>query len=201
MSHTINNLDAASAAAEQWRKERPDIDPFPMELLGRLGEITLLIMRDRLTPFFMEHGLQSGEFDVLATLRRSGAPYEITPTRLYESAMLSSGGMTARIDRTRAGRSGGAATPSDRSTWHTGGTDTERRLFGRYHACKACRKRASRIGGIDGGRAAAVQCAVNQVACRLEVENIVAALSGHHARTWAPASTLGNANAARSANT
>ncbi|WP_425624628.1 MarR family winged helix-turn-helix transcriptional regulator [Agrobacterium radiobacter] len=99
MSHTINNLDAASAAAEQWRKERPDIDPFPMELLGRLGEITLLIMRDRLTPFFMEHGLQSGEFDVLATLRRSGAPYEITPTRLYESAMLSSGGMTARIDR------------------------------------------------------------------------------------------------------
>ncbi|MFB4374961.1 MarR family transcriptional regulator [Agrobacterium sp. CR_3] len=99
MSHTINNLDAASAAAEQWRKERPDIDPFPMELLGRLGEITLLIMRDRLTPFFMEHGLQSGEFDVLATLRRSGAPYELTPTRLYESAMLSSGGMTARIDR------------------------------------------------------------------------------------------------------
>jgi DNA-binding MarR family transcriptional regulator len=99
MSHTINNLDAASAAAEQWRKERPDIDPFPMELLGRLGEITLLIMRDRLTPFFMEHGLQSGEFDVLATLRRSGAPYELTPTQLYESAMLSSGGMTARIDR------------------------------------------------------------------------------------------------------
>ncbi|SOC90299.1 DNA-binding transcriptional regulator, MarR family [Rhizobium sp. AN5] len=99
MSQPINNLDAASAAAEQWRKERPDIDPFPMELLGRLGEIALLIMRDRLTPFFMEHGLQSGEFDVLATLRRSGAPYELTPTRLYESAMLSSGGMTARIDR------------------------------------------------------------------------------------------------------
>lgn len=99
MSQPINNLDAASAAAEQWRKERPDIDPFPMELLGRLGEIVLLIMRDRLTPFFMEHGLQSGEFDVLATLRRSGAPYELTPTRLYESAMLSSGGMTARIDR------------------------------------------------------------------------------------------------------
>ena len=99
MSEPINSFDPAAAAAEQWRRERPDIDPFPMEVLGRLGEITLIIMRDRLTPFFAEHGLQSGEFDVLATLRRSGAPYELTPTRLYESAMLSSGGMTARIDR------------------------------------------------------------------------------------------------------
>jgi DNA-binding MarR family transcriptional regulator len=99
MSEPSNSLDPAAAAAAQWRRERPDIDPFPMEVLGRLGEITLIIMRDRLTPFFAEHGLQSGEFDGLATLRRSGAPYELTPTRLYESAMLSSGGMTARIDR------------------------------------------------------------------------------------------------------
>lgn len=51
MSEPINSLDPAAAAAEQWRRERPDIDPFPMEVLGRLGEITLIIMRDRLTPF------------------------------------------------------------------------------------------------------------------------------------------------------
>jgi DNA-binding MarR family transcriptional regulator len=99
MAEVFKNLDRAASAAAQWRQERPDIDPFPMELLGRLGEITQIIMRDRLNPFFMQHGLQSGEFDVLATLRRSGAPYELTPTQLYEAAMLSSGGMTARIDR------------------------------------------------------------------------------------------------------
>ncbi|AHK04941.1 MarR family transcriptional regulator (plasmid) [Agrobacterium tumefaciens] len=99
MSEVFKDLDRAASAAAQWRQERPDIDPFPMELLGRLGEITQIIMRDRLNPFFVQHGLQSGEFDVLATLRRSGAPYELTPTQLYEAAMLSSGGMTARIDR------------------------------------------------------------------------------------------------------
>lgn len=99
MAELFKDLDRAASAAAQWRQERPDIDPFPMELLGRLGEITQIIMRDRLNPFFMQHGLQSGEFDVLATLRRSGAPYELTPTQLYEAAMLSSGGMTARIDR------------------------------------------------------------------------------------------------------
>ncbi|AYM80327.1 MarR family transcriptional regulator [Agrobacterium tumefaciens] len=99
MSDPINRFDRTAAAAAQWRRERPDIDPFPMELLGRLGEITQIIMREHLTPFFAEHGLQSGEFDVLATLRRSGAPFELTPTQLYEAAMLSSGGMTARIDR------------------------------------------------------------------------------------------------------
>ena len=57
------------------------------------------LCRDWLNPLFAEHGLQPGEFDVLATLRRSGAPYALTPTALYEAAMLSSGGMTNRIDR------------------------------------------------------------------------------------------------------
>jgi DNA-binding MarR family transcriptional regulator len=56
-------------------------------------------MRDHLNPLFAEAGLQPGEFDVLATLRRSGDPYMLSPTRLYEAAMISSGGMTNRIDR------------------------------------------------------------------------------------------------------
>lgn len=86
-------------AAEQWARERPDLDTGPMVLLGRLGEAALLIARDRLNPLFAELGLQPGEFDVLATLRRSGAPYALTPTALYEAAMISSGSMTNRIDR------------------------------------------------------------------------------------------------------
>lgn len=91
--------DRAELAFAQWRKERPDLDPFPMAVLGRLAEAANLIMRDRLSPLFARFGLQPGEFDVLATLRRSGAPFALTPTALYQATMLSSGGMTSRIDR------------------------------------------------------------------------------------------------------
>ncbi|MCJ2060539.1 MarR family transcriptional regulator [Methylobacterium sp. J-048] len=91
--------DRASRAVAQWRRERPDIDPFPMEVVGRLTELAQGILRDRLHPAFAGFGLQQGEFDVLATLRRSGAPYALTPTALCDATMISSGGMTARIDR------------------------------------------------------------------------------------------------------
>src|SRR5579885_2480517 len=92
--------DRADTALAQWRRERPDlVDPFPMAVLGRLNEASLVISRDRLAPLFARFGLQPGEFDVLATLRRSGAPYALTPTALYEAAMISSGGMTNRLDR------------------------------------------------------------------------------------------------------
>jgi DNA-binding MarR family transcriptional regulator len=57
------------------------------------------VMRDHLNPLFADAGLQPGEFDVLATLRRSGDPYMLSPTRLHEAAMISSGGMTNRLDR------------------------------------------------------------------------------------------------------
>lgn len=91
--------DRAGTAAAQWRRERPDLDPFPMEVLGRLWEAGQVISRDHIQPLFTAHGLQAGEFDVLATLRRAGAPYALTPTALYEVLMVSSGGMTNRIDR------------------------------------------------------------------------------------------------------
>jgi DNA-binding MarR family transcriptional regulator len=91
--------DRATNASQQWRKERPDLDPFPMEVLGRLLEAATTLSRDRINPVFVDAGLQPGEFDVLATLRRSGAPYALTPTALYETLMISSGGMTNRIDR------------------------------------------------------------------------------------------------------
>lgn len=92
-------MDRAARAVEQWNRERPDLDVNSMLLLGRLGEAAVVIARERLNPLFAEYGLQPGEFDVLATLRRSGAPYALTPTALYDAAMMSSGGMTNRIDR------------------------------------------------------------------------------------------------------
>ena len=70
-----------------------------MGVLGRLNEASSLIARDRLAPLFARFGLQAGEFDVLATLRRSGSPYALTPTALYEATMVTSGAMTNRLDR------------------------------------------------------------------------------------------------------
>jgi DNA-binding MarR family transcriptional regulator len=108
-------MDRAAQAVAQWQRERPDIDAFPMEVLGRLAELAQVVLRDRLNPVFAEFGLQQGEFDVLATLRRSGAPYALTPTALCEAAMISSGGMTARIDRLeKAGLIERQKHPSDR---------------------------------------------------------------------------------------
>ena len=92
-------MDRAAKAIEQWKRERPDLDVSPMGVLGRLNEASSLIARDRLAPLFARFGLQAGEFDVLATLRRSGAPYTLTPTALYEATMVTSGAMTNRLDR------------------------------------------------------------------------------------------------------
>lgn len=86
-----------------------------MGVIGRLNEASTLIARDRLAPVFARFGLQAGEFDVLATLRRSGAPYALTPTELYEATMVTSGAMTARLDRLeKAGLTRRAPHPSDR---------------------------------------------------------------------------------------
>src|SRR4051812_33901093 len=92
-------MDRAGKAIEQWQRERPDLDVSPMAVIGRLNEVSSLIARDRLAPLFARYGLQSGEFDVLATLRRSGSPYALTPTALYEATMVTSGAMTNRLDR------------------------------------------------------------------------------------------------------
>jgi DNA-binding MarR family transcriptional regulator len=92
-------MDRAAKAVEQWKQERPDLDVSPMLVLGRLNEASSLVARERLAPLFARFGLQAGEFDVLATLRRSGQPYALTPTALYEATMVTSGAMTNRLDR------------------------------------------------------------------------------------------------------
>jgi DNA-binding MarR family transcriptional regulator len=108
-------MDRAAKAVEQWNRERPDLDVSPMAVLGRLNEAASLIARDRLAPLFARFGLQSGEFDVLATLRRSGAPYALTPTALYEATMVTSGAMTNRLDRLeKAGLIARGPHPNDR---------------------------------------------------------------------------------------
>ena len=108
-------MDRADTAVEQWARERPDLPALPMAVFGRLSDAAERVMRDHMNPLFAKAGLQPGEFDVLATLRRSGEPYMLSPTELYEAAMISSGGMTNRIDRLeRAGLVERRSDPNDR---------------------------------------------------------------------------------------
>jgi len=108
-------MNRVKQAVAQWRRELPELDVLPMEVVGSLVHAARLIVRTHLEPFFQSHGLQQGEFDVLATLRRAGAPYALSPTDLFESLMISSGGMTNRLDRLeQAGLIARSRNPEDR---------------------------------------------------------------------------------------
>lgn len=72
-----------------------------MAVIGRLSIASRLIDAE-LARTFAAHGLDAASFDVLATLRRAGAPYELTPTQLMRSAMITSGAITQRLDRLEA---------------------------------------------------------------------------------------------------
>ncbi|MCE8037683.1 MAG: MarR family winged helix-turn-helix transcriptional regulator [Halomonadaceae bacterium] len=107
-------MNRVKHAVAQWQREMPDLDLLPMEVVGYL-KTTQLLTQERLQVFFKSHGLQAGEFDVLATLRRAGAPYRLGPTQLFETLMISSGGMTSRLDRLeKAGLIVRSPNPEDR---------------------------------------------------------------------------------------
>lgn len=82
----------------QWKRELPDLNTEPMAILGRARRLSNLVARG-IEETFSGFGLDRGEFDVIATLRRSGPPYRLTPTEMYTMLMLSSGGLTHRLDR------------------------------------------------------------------------------------------------------
>ncbi|MCO4758165.1 MAG: MarR family transcriptional regulator, partial [Oceanospirillaceae bacterium] len=88
--------DAVDLILDQWERERPDLDVTPMGTLGRLKRSAALLQR-RLDLVFAEFGMTLWEFDVLATLRRSGAPYCLAPTELFSTLMITSGTMTHRL--------------------------------------------------------------------------------------------------------
>jgi len=90
--------DHVDRIVAQWRRERPDVDVAALELFARLFRAAQLADA-ALAEMLAEHALQTGWFDLLAALRRAGAPYELNPTQLMRATMLSSGGMTKRLDR------------------------------------------------------------------------------------------------------
>jgi DNA-binding MarR family transcriptional regulator len=90
-------MDRIDRISAQWRRERPDLDVAPLALLGRLFRVAELAERELGAGLAAE--LQPGWFDLLAALRRSGPSYELKPTELMRATLLSSGGITKRLDR------------------------------------------------------------------------------------------------------
>jgi DNA-binding MarR family transcriptional regulator len=91
-------VDRLDHIAAQWHRERPDLDVRPLVVLGRLFRVAQLAERE-LAADLADSELQPGWFDLLAALRRNGPPYELNPTELMHATLLSSGGITKRLDR------------------------------------------------------------------------------------------------------
>ena len=90
--------DAVDRITAQWHTARPDLDVSPIEVIGRVSRLSRLIDR-RLADNFARHGLENWMYDVLATLRRSGPPYELMAGELVGLTMVTTGAITNRIDR------------------------------------------------------------------------------------------------------
>jgi DNA-binding MarR family transcriptional regulator len=92
MEDEVDRLVAA------WSRERPDLDVSPLEVLSRVTRLARHLDRARRSAF-ADHELEAWEFDVLAALRRAGAPYALSPGQLLTQTLVTSGTMTNRVDR------------------------------------------------------------------------------------------------------
>ena len=93
--------DAIDRIVHQWNRERPQLDVSATHVLQRISRIFLL-QATSFAAVFDRYGITFGEFELLAALLRSGPPYQMSPTRLVDAVVLSSGAMTNRIDRVEA---------------------------------------------------------------------------------------------------
>ncbi|MCY3785602.1 MAG: MarR family transcriptional regulator [bacterium] len=91
------STDHVEVILAQWARERPDLDASSIGIFGRISRIDRLFQQ-AMAEFLRPHGLTLGLFDVLAALRRLGEPFQARPSDLAETVMLTSGGMTGRLD-------------------------------------------------------------------------------------------------------
>ncbi|WP_328946631.1 MarR family transcriptional regulator [Streptomyces sp. NBC_00250] len=91
--------DAVDRIAADWQRERPDLDVTPLAFVGRIALVAETLIGPAGERAVEQHGINKGDFDVLATLRRRGAPYTVIPSVLSAELMMSRAGMTKRLDR------------------------------------------------------------------------------------------------------
>ena len=98
---SVVEVDVVDTLLDDWRVERPDLDVEAMAVVGRMLMISQKLQA-RAGSTLKAHDLKYSDFDVLATLRRSGEPFELTPTELMQSVLITSGAMTVLLDRLAA---------------------------------------------------------------------------------------------------
>jgi DNA-binding MarR family transcriptional regulator len=101
MDNSTDRSDPVDAVISDWKAVRPNLDPGPLGLVGRV-----LVLADQLQrsvdTALEKHSLTLGLFDILGTLRRNGKKGGMTPSQLLKSVVLSSGGLTSRLDKLEA---------------------------------------------------------------------------------------------------
>ncbi|SDX99273.1 DNA-binding transcriptional regulator, MarR family [Micromonospora pattaloongensis] len=121
--------DAVDRIVEQWRRERPDLRPEPMAVFGRIYRLARIV-GDAQEKVYARWGITRGEFDVLAALRRAGIPYTLSPKAMTATLMLTSGGMTGRLDKLeRAGLVTRSPDPADRRALQITLTESGKRVI------------------------------------------------------------------------
>lgn len=121
--------DPVDVIIDQWAVARPDLDTAAMEVFGRVYRLSRTL-GDRVEKAYTRFGISRGEFDVLATLRRSGDPYTLSPRQLSAALMLTTGGMTGRLDKLeRANLLRRSPDPHDRRALQVTLTDEGLRLI------------------------------------------------------------------------
>ncbi|MEO6998573.1 MAG: MarR family transcriptional regulator [Terracoccus sp.] len=114
MSFRRPPVDDVDEIVSAWRRERPDLDVSPLEVLSRVSRLARRLDLARGSAF-AEHLLEGWAFDVLSALRRAGEPYELSPGALVQQTLVTSGTMTNRVDRLeRRGLVGRRPDPGDR---------------------------------------------------------------------------------------
>lgn len=93
--------DRVDEILAQWKLARPDLDASPMGIVGRISRLGVLLVKQQ-TQVFARFGLDFASFDVLATLRRSGPPHELTPTQLARCMLVTPGAVAQRMNRLEA---------------------------------------------------------------------------------------------------
>ncbi|MFJ6717697.1 MULTISPECIES: MarR family winged helix-turn-helix transcriptional regulator [unclassified Streptomyces] len=152
---TEANKDAVDAITDQWYAVRPDLDTVPMAVFGRINRIARAVSEE-MERTYNRYGVSLGEFDVVATLRRSGAPYTLSPRQLSATLMLTSGGMTGRLDKLeKAGLLCRNPDPNDRRGLQVTITERGLKLIDEAVAAGLEVQRAA-LAGLDGEEVAAL---------------------------------------------
>ena len=142
-------MDEIDRIVGEWNRERPDLDVSPTHTLQRITRLSLL-QAVSFARVFAPYGVSFGEYLVLAALYRSGPPYRMNPTRLFNAVILSSGAMTNRLDRLEAmGLVAREADPTDRRGRLVALTDRGRELVAAA-AVDHLENEERLLGGLDG---------------------------------------------------